>query len=228
MKLTLTIKKSEVPGVESFIFEPAEPVTWKAGQFFHYVLHHRPTDDRGSDRWFTIASAPSEKHIMITTRLAVENGSTFKKALQDLKIGDKIEVSDVDGEYVVQDLAQEYVFIAGGIGITPIRSILKELDQTGKQISATLLYANRDQNIVYKDELESFVKNNANIKIHYVISPERIDEAKIKELIPDLQKLLFYVSGPEPMVEGIGNTLKAMGVQADHLQQDWFPGYPAE
>lgn len=228
MKLILATRKEEVPGVTSFIFEPAEAVTWKAGQFFHYVLHHRPTDDRGSDRWFTISSAPSEKHVMITTRLAAEKGSTFKKALQELKIGDAIEMSDLDGEYIVEDLAAEYVFIAGGIGITPIRSILKELDQKGAQISATVLYANRDQNIVFKDELESFVKNNPKLKIQYIISPDRIDEAKIKELVPDLQKPLFYVSGPEPMVEGLGNTLKAIGVQADHLIQDWFPGYPAE
>lgn len=228
MKLTLINKKVEVPGVESFIFEAAEPITWKAGQFFHYVLHHRPTDDRGSDRWFTIASAPSEKHVMITTRLTAEHGSTFKQALQNIKIGEAIEISDLDGEYIVEDLTQEYVFIAGGIGITPIRSILKELDETQKQISATVLYANRDQNIVYKDELDGFAKKNANLKIHYSISPERINEAKIKELIPDLQKPLFYVSGPEPMVEGLGNTLKAMGVTADHLKQDWFPGYPAE
>lgn len=228
MKLILTTKKDEVLGVVSFIFEPAESLVWKAGQFFHYVLHHEPTDNRGSDRWFTIASAPSEKHVMITTRLATEHGSTFKKALQNLKIGDAIEISDLDGEYIVEDLTQEYVFVAGGIGITPIRSILKELDHAGAQISATVLYANRDQNIIYKDELESFVKNNPKLKIHYIISPERIDEAKIKKLVPDIQKALFYVSGPEPMVEGLGNILKAMGVHADHLKQDWFPGYPAE
>jgi ferredoxin-NADP reductase len=227
MKLILTTKKDEVPSVISFIFEPAEAITWKAGQFFHYVLHHEPTDNRGSDRWFTIASAPSEKHIMITTRLSAENGSTFKKALQDLETGGAIEVSDLGGEYIVEDLTQEYVFIAGGIGITPIRSILKELDYAGSQISATLLYANRDQNIVYKDELESFAKNNPKLKIHYIISPERIDEIEIKELIPNLQKPLFYVSGPEPMVEALGNILKTMGVQPDHLKQDWFPGYEA-
>ena len=84
MKLDLVSKKLELPGVTSFIFKPAEPVafggkiSWKAGQFFHYVLHHEPTDDRGSDRWFTISSAPSEGFIMITTRIAAEKGSTFK------------------------------------------------------------------------------------------------------------------------------------------------------
>ena len=228
MKLNLLHRKTEVPGVESFIFQPVESVTWKAGQFFHYVLHHEPTDDRGSDRWFTIAAAPSEKVVMITTRFTSEQGSSFKKALADFNIGDAIEVSDLDGDFTIDDLAKEYVFIAGGIGITPFRAILKDLDQKGEQIAATLLYANRDQNIVYKDELEEFAKHNPKLKIHYVISPERIDVAKIKELIPDMQKPMFYISGPEPMVESLGSALKEAGIGADHLKQDWFPGYPAE
>lgn len=228
MKLNLTGRKTEVPGVESFIFEPTGPASWKAGQFFHYVLHHEPTDNRGSDRWFTIATAPSEKAVMITTRLAADNGSSFKKALVALNIGDAIEVSELEGDFTVDDLEKEYVFIAGGIGITPFRSILKDLEQKGKQISATLLYANRDQNIAYKDELEALAKNNPGLKINYVISPERVDIAKIKSLVPDMQKPMFYVSGPEPMVESLGSALKEAGVPAERIKQDWFPGYPAD
>jgi len=228
MKLILENRKHEVPGVESFIFKPSEPVMWKAGQFFHYVLHHEPTDDRGSDRWFTIATAPSEKTVMVTTRFADDKRSTFKKAFANLKIGDAIEISDLGGDFTVEDLTKEYVFIAGGIGITPFRSILKDLDQSGKQVPITLLYANRDQNIVYKEELGAFAKNNPNLTIHFIISPERIDVAKIKEFFPDMQKPMFYISGPEPMVESLGNALKEAGITADHLKQDWFPGYPAE
>ncbi len=230
MKLNLINKKAEVPGVESFVFQPSEPVSWKAGQFFHYVLHHRPTDERGSDRWFTIASAPSEKNVMITTRFSsgADQESTFKKALAGLNVGDSVEVSELEGDFTVDDPGKEYVFIAGGIGITPFRSILKELNQNGAQPSVTLLYANRDQNIVYKDELESFAKANPNLKINYVISPERIDIEKIKSLVPDMQKPVFYVSGPEPMVESMGNSLKEAGIPADRIKQDWFPGYPAE
>ena len=74
MKLKLTARKREVPGVESFIFKPAEPIVWQAGQYLHYVLNHAPTDDRGSDRWFTIASAPYERHVMVTTRFADAKG----------------------------------------------------------------------------------------------------------------------------------------------------------
>lgn len=227
MKLTLVEKKEILPNVTTFIFQPPEKITWKAGQYFHYVLHHLPTDDRGSDRWFTIASAPFEEHIQITTRFS-EKGSSFKKKLQSLEVGKKIEVTDVVGKFIVEDPAREYVFIAGGIGITPFRSILKQLDHDKQPINVTLLYANRDQNIVFKDELEEIASRNSNFTIHYVFSPERVDEAKIKELVPDFANKIFYVSGPEPMVDAMGELLKTMGIAEENIKQDWFPGYPLE
>lgn len=138
MKLTLTTIKPESPDVKSFIFKPSKPLIWKAGQYLHYMLHHEPTDDRGSDRWFTIASAPFEHHVMITTRLAKTKGSTFKKNLKDLKVGEAIEVSDVDGDFIVTKKNKDYVFIAGGIGITPFRSILKEMQHAGIRLRVTL------------------------------------------------------------------------------------------
>jgi len=228
MKLTLSHLKAEVPGVVSFVFQLSEPVAWKAGQFFHYVLHHRPTDDRGSDRWFTIAAAPEEKVVMITTRFAADKESTFKQNLAALKPGDTIEVADLDGDFTVEDLKKNYVFIAGGIGITPFRAILKEIDLHGDKPSILLLYANRDQNVVYREELEGFAKNNPNFKIEYVFSPERIDVARIQKSVPNMKEPTFYVSGPEPMVESLSNALKDADVPGDHVKQDQFPGYPAE
>jgi ferredoxin-NADP reductase len=228
MKMKLVEKKFETPDVISFIFTPAEPVEWKAGQFFHYVLHHEPTDDRGSDRWFTNSAAPFENHVRITTRIAADKGSSFKNKLGSFPEGKNIEIAYVEGDFTVEDVNQEYVFIAGGIGITPFRSILKQLDYEKKTIKATLVYSNRDQNIVYKDELEELAKKNPGLQIHYIFSPEHIDEKKIRELVPDLQKPLFYISGPEPMVESLGNMLKEIGIPEDNIKQDWFPGYPAE
>lgn len=228
MKLTLIRKKQETPDICSFFFKPAKPVEWKPGQFFHYVLHHRPTDDRGSDRWFTIASAPSEDVIMLTTRLASEKGSSFKMTLSQLAVDAEIETSAIEGEFIVDDLTQEYVFIAGGIGVTPFRAILKDLDHKGQQISVSLLYSNRDQNVAYKEELESFAKKNPKIRIHYITSPDRIDEARIKALIPDLKTPLFYVSGPKPMVLSLDEKLKAMGIPSEHIKLDKFPGYSDE
>jgi ferredoxin-NADP reductase len=227
MKLTLLEKRNEFSDVVTFIFQPAEKVTWKAGQYYHYVLHHLPTDDRGSDRWFTIASAPFEEHIQITTRFS-EKGSSFKKKLHDLAIGKKIEVTDVVGKFFVDDSSKEYVFIAGGIGITPFRSILKQLEHDSQPINVTLLYSNRDQHIVFKDELETIAKNNPTLKIHYIFSPEHIDEKKIRKLVPDFENKQFYISGPEPMVDTLIEMLKTMGIIEENIMGDWFPGYPVE
>jgi len=228
MKLKLASRKAESPGVESFIFKPEEPLVWKAGQFLHYVLNHEPTDDRGSDRWLTIASAPCEKHVMLTTRFTSKHGSTFKKTLKALKAGDAIEISDLDGDFIVSDTKKPYVFIAGGIGITPFRSILKQAEHQGKQLRVTLLYANRKTVAAYQKEFDAMAKRNPHLAIHYLFHPQRIDKKTVKEFVPDLKKPTFYVSGPEPMVESIGKMLQQIGVPKNRIKQDWFPGYPAE
>jgi ferredoxin-NADP reductase len=228
MKLKLTARKTESPGVQSFVFKPEKPLTWKAGQFLHYVLNHAPTDDRGSDRWFTIASAPCERHVMVTTRFNSKRSSTFKKTLRALKPGDTIEVSDLDGDFIVSEPKKHYVFIAGDIGITPFRSILKQAEHQGRQLRVTLLYANRKNVAAYKKEFDAMAKRNPHLTIHYLFPPQRLDKKTVKELVPDLKKPLFYVSGPEPMVESLGQMLQSMGIPKRRIKQDWFPGYSAE
>lgn len=228
MYLKLLEKRHEVKGVTSFIWEPETPVKWTAGQYIHYVLHHIPTDDRGSDRFFTNSAAPFEKHLQITTRITTEKGSSFKKKLYELPVGKWIEISIVEGDFVLSDPSKEHVFIAGGIGITPFRSIIAQLNHEKKPINITLLYANHDENIVFKDEFEKIAKNNPNFKIHYILSPEHIDPAKVKEFVPNINKPIFYVSGPEPMVEDLIEMLKKMGISDSKIKGDWFPGYPKE
>lgn len=228
MKLKLIEKIQETSDVTSFIFEPSSELTWQPGQYLHYVLHHEPTDDRGSDRWFTNSAAPFENHIRITTRYSNEKSSTFKQKLFSLKEGKSIEFSVVQGDFTLDDLDKNHVFIAGGIGITPFRSILKQLEHDKNPINVTLLYANRDSNIVFKEELEAITSTHPSFIIHYVLSPDHIDEAKIKEYISDITTPIFYVSGPEPMVDALTETLKKMNIAEDHIKGDWFPGYPLE
>jgi ferredoxin-NADP reductase len=163
---------------------------------------------------------------MITTRLATEKGSSFKRALAALNEGDTIEADGPEGDFVVDNPAASYVFIAGGIGITPFHSILKEADHAGTKLHVTLLYANRDTSIPYREELDAMQKNNPNLTVHYLIDPERIDADKIKQLVPDLQTPRFYLSGPEPMVKSLAEVLAGLGIAADHIKLDDFPGYP--
>lgn len=225
MKLTLIDKKEEIPGVTTFIWKTDEDFTWKAGQLLHYTLPHENPDDRGIERFFTISYPPSGKNITITTRFAGEKGSSFKRALFSLPIGGEIEADNLEGDFTVEDPSEEYVFIAGGIGITPFHSILLELDAQNLPINVKLLYANRDENFVFKEELDALAEKHPNFKIRYFVEPLRIDKAAIREEVPDLSRPIFYVSGPEPMVIAFEKMLGEMGIPAPHIKRDEFPGY---
>ena len=118
-----------------------------------------------------------------------------------------------------------FVFIAGGIGITPFRAILLDLEHNKKPLNVQLLYANRDNDFPYRKELEALRRRHPEFRIDYVVSPNRIDEKSIPQLVPDIQKPMFYVSGPEPMVESMDKTLKKIGVSKKRIKNDFFPGY---
>lgn len=215
--------------VYRFVFSPKTPITWKPGQFIHYTLPHDNADDRGDERWFTISSAPFEKDIWITTRINNENGSTFKKRLLNLKPDEVIKTDEPDGSFVIDDLNKDYVFVAGGIGITPFRSILNQLHHDGKSITVELLYANRDENnIPFKDELEAISRAHEGFNITYFNGDNKIDEAALRQFATKLNDPVFYVSGPEPMVEAFKTILDNMGIDNDHAKFDYFPGYEAE
>ena len=117
MKLTLTDKRQETADVFSFYFEPQEPFKWKPGQFLFYTLNHPDPDERGVERYFTISTAPHESHVGITTRVTQ---SSFKQALNRMSKGETIQAKDLDGDFLLHQPSEEYVFVAGGIGIVYI------------------------------------------------------------------------------------------------------------
>lgn len=225
MQLTLVDRKQEAPDATSFIFRPAEPVSWKAGQFTTLKLPHDFPDERKTERYFTISSAPFENHVQITTRFAAERPSSFKRTLERLPLQATLEAAEPEGDFTVADPTEEMVWIAGGIGITPFRSILLDLDHRRMPMPVTLLYSNRDNHFVFKDELEALAGEHPEFKIHYFVSPQRIDAEAIKKLVPDVKKPIFYVSGPEPMVESFDKLLPTLGVPPHHMKTDYFPGY---
>jgi ferredoxin-NADP reductase len=159
---------------------------------------------------------------MLTTRFAPK-GSSFKKALKNLRPGDAIKAHDLEGDFVVEDAEKTFVFIAGEIGITPFRAILLDLDYNRKPVNLQLLYANRDNDFVYREELEILRNRQPKFGIDYVVSPKRIDEESIPRLVPDIERPFFYVSGPEPMVESMDETLKKLAFPREGLRTISFP-----
>lgn len=228
--MTLTFIKSDIKegDVRQFVFQPDEPIIWVAGQFIHYTLPHKDMDDRGDERWFTISSAPSEGKVVITTRINSDRSSTFKKALLGLKPGDKVEADLPEGDFTVSDDSRNYVFVAGGIGITPFRSILTEAGAKGQQLHVDLLYANRTTDITFKSELDNLQVKDPNLKVDYIIQPDRLDNQVLEEAIKSSDNPLIYVSGPEPMVESLTEEIAGLGVSQDNIKGDYFPGYEAD
>lgn len=212
MTLTLQSKKEEVPGVISFVFKLETPLTWVAGQFMQYSLG-------GDKRYFTISSASHEQNIMLTTRIDPNKCSDFKKTLLNMQTGQTIEATGPHGSFTLQDPQKNYVFMAGGIGITPFRSILLDLNHKNLPINVTLLYANRDQNIIFKEELEKLVKPL------YFIDPQKIDESALRTTIPYTPPTIHYISGPEPFVMSMEKLLSNLGVLDENIARDYFPGY---
>lgn len=225
MKLTLIEKRQELETIISFIFKTDPPLSWKAGQFIRYHIEDPHCDERKQDRYFTIASAPYEKNIMLTTKVVPDDGSSFKKDLMGLSLGDVVEATGPGGQFVVEDPIKQYVFIAGGIGITPFRSIILSLDYNQNPINVTLLYANRTPDFIFKEELENVRAKHPEFKIEYFVDPARIDEQAINSLIINRQSLIYYVSGPEPMVEAMEKMLYGMGIPKEQVKRDYFPGY---
>lgn len=224
MKLTLREVRLETGDCLSFLFQPPKPVNWQPGQYFKYTLPHPNADERGDTRYFSIASAPHEGVVMITTRFA-GRGSSFKRALRDLKPGYVIDADELDGDFVLNDPRRDYIFVAGGIGITPFRAILLDLDHRDKPIHVSLLYANRNDEFPYKAELERLREKHADFHIEYFVSPRRIDEKVVREYQQKLRDPLIYVSGPEPMVESFDKLLARMGIPESQIKNDFFPGY---
>jgi ferredoxin-NADP reductase len=221
----------EAANIKTFCFTPERAVQYTPGQYAEWTLKHPRPDNRGVKRWFTLSSSPTEDHISITTKFNDKKSSSFKKALFGLKPGDEILVSDPMGDFVLPKLIQTpLIFVAGGIGITPFRSMLTWLSATGETRPIKLLYAVRGEDeIIFQ---ETFDK--ANIHATIVVSDPspawggergRLSAELILGLGQPPEDGLVYVSGPEPMVEILEKDLKRAGLAKHQFVGDFFPNY---
>ncbi len=225
MRVELIKRIKETRDTFSFIFKPEKEIYWKAGQFVFYRIPHRNPDSRGIERHFTISSAPHEKNIMLTTRFDFKKGSSFKRALYNLEPGSIVEASDIQGDFTIKSEDKKFVFIAGGIGVTPYRSIMLDLAHRGRGPDITVLYGNKNMDIVFKDVLDGLAASNDWLDLNYIIEPRLIDSDVIKRSVSDIFNSVYYTSGPRKMVEIIVKTLLEMNLKEENMIVDYFPGY---
>lgn len=213
-------KESE--DVYSFLFEKEEGLTWKAGQYGLFIITHKKI--KNATKPFSIASAPTENVVKITTRIS-DAPSDYKKALLELKQGMKIKMGGPVGDFNLSDNSPT-LLIAGGIGITPIRSILKQIEAEGnkdrKQIH--LLYMDSQKSYLFKDELDA-IAGSTSINVAYLDSREELQQEidKFTALYKDNGK--YFVAGPKPMVDSLLDYLKNKNIPKQNIKKDAFFGY---
>ena len=215
-KVKLIRSYDEVGNIRTFVFETGG-ASWQAGQYQTWELAQVEGDDKAKRRFFTIAAAPSEGEFHISTRVS---DSAFKQALNALRPGDEIEAHGIEGDFVWED-DEVVVLVAGGIGVTPYRSMLLERAATGKLLDAHLLYFGRDENFAFRSEFDRLQAAHPELKIDYIVG-ESITADTILLHAPEAIEKTTYLSGPEPIVDTVGDDLQQRGVK---LKQDWFPGY---
>lgn len=210
----------------SLIFQPQEEFRWNAGQAMEVHLPHENMDARGDVRTFSISSAPSEGFVMITTRNYGDDASSFKKALFNLEQGDTVEVSgpfNSRGNFEAENPALDYIFLVGGVGVTPVRSIMKEYELTNKQLKGTLIFANRDDQYIFGEELDEVAKKFA----RFTVQPyhtRRIDEFVVSDLYMRYPTGIFEVSGPPTFIDEITMLLQDAGVSERNIKSSTFKG----
>jgi ferredoxin-NADP reductase len=239
LKLVLKLKEKipQSPDTFDFIFPLPGKIAFAPGQYMELTLPHKNSDSRGLRRYFTLASSPTEDNIRVGVKF-YRPGSSFKKALSALDGQSPVVASQLSGDFTLpKNDQQKLVFIAGGIGITPFRSMLKYLLDTGKKRDIVLLYSNRTAaDIIYRDVLDE-VQKRLGIRIIYTLTDKslippswrgrtgRVDETMLRGEIPDYRDRKFYLSGPHTLVSGFEETLKSMGVPEGRIIKDFFPGF---
>lgn len=223
--LNLKSKTEMAPTIYKFIFEPDRKIKFKAGQYMEIMLPHKDQDIRGERRYFTIASSPTEKDVTLIIRL-ITSGSTFKKYLSELEINATLYGQQIRGDFTLDttNTSSKYLFIAGGIGITPFISIVSYLLTKNRQVNATLLFvSSKETDFIYKDLWERAQKL-IGLKVHY-LTKEQLNKTFVTTHIVDYKEHTVYISGPNTMVQTYTELFSKLGIKKRNIKTDYFNGF---
>ncbi|HSX09323.1 MAG TPA: FAD-dependent oxidoreductase [Candidatus Saccharimonadales bacterium] len=235
--IKLTKKILVAKDTYSFYFKRPKEFNFISGQYNRWTLPINATDGRGSSRFFTISSPPSEKESLVVTTKIIQ--SDFKNALLNLEVGQEIKIFGPMGQFIIDETHQtDHVFIAGGIGITPFYSMLMDAStkKSNKKLTLLASFSTTDE-IIFLNELEKASTLYDQINVVYTITqPQksqtpwdgqtgRISEELIKKYVNDIPTSIFYIVGPPSMVEEIQTLLKKMNVPNKNIKTEQFTGY---
>ncbi|HLN19145.1 MAG TPA: RnfABCDGE type electron transport complex subunit D [Patescibacteria group bacterium] len=236
-KLILQLERIDLIGDDLFelVFSHRGKFKFRPGQYLEWTMAHNHPDRSGTRRYFTIASAPTEQEIRIGIKYN-QGKSSYKRALLSMKKGDKIFASQLAGDFTLpKSRNKKLVFIAGGIGITPFRSMVKYIIDKNERRDIVLFYSCKlPEEITYKNIFDS--AQNSGVKTVYTLTdkqaPEipwcyrgRLDARIIEKEVPDYSERIFFISGPNTMVEAYKKMLHELGINSSQIKTDYFPGF---
>jgi len=236
--LPLKEKRQVAKGTMSFAFELGGPAfAFKPGQFVRITLSDPPyQDEKGNARNFSIASSPRDPFILIATRMT---GSAFKRSLAEIPLGSAVHVEGPYGSFLLHgDPAKPAAFFAGGIGVTPFRSMIKNLTEEKLPYRLVLIYSNRTpESAAFLQELQGWARKNPRLRLIVTMTqPEKseigwskqrgyVDAAFVKAHLDDLRRFIHYVAGPPGFVAGVSRSLLEAGAREEDIRREEFEGY---
>ena len=236
-RIKLKNRKEIAAGTMAFHFEKPAGFTFTAGQAGEFTLPNPPeTDAEGNVRSFTLASAPFEEDLMIATRM---RDTAFKRSLKAIPLDTELTLEAPWGELTLHDNARiPAVFLTGGIGITPVRSMVLQATHDHLPHKLTLLYANRQpKDAAFLDELTAAQTANPNFTLVATMSDTEksaaqwngetghVDKAMLTKYLADLTLPIYYISGPPGMVAAMQKILSDAGVKTSNVRAEEFSGY---
>jgi len=210
-------------------------VNFQPGQYFFVTLPdvgHQ--DERGLRRHITVVTSPNERGVLgLATRM---RDSAFKRTLSELPVGTEVDVEEPKGRFVLpDDASRPLVFVAGGIGITVFRSMLRYIHEQGLPHRVTLVYSNRDrESAAFLDELRELEQKLPDFRLVPTMTQDptwdgearKIDAQFFSDYVGDnLNDFTFMVAGPPAMAEGVQQALAQAGVRQENVVADRFSGY---
>jgi ferredoxin-NADP reductase len=203
------------------VFERPRGFDYEAGDWVDLAFDG---DLRGG-RTYSLSSSPTEPELMITFK---QGQSEVKRALAGAAPGDRVGVTAFGNDYEFQ-LAEhrDSVLIAGGVGVAPFRSMVKEMVDAGRSGSLRLVYLNATDDFLFEDELDAWCSELPDARVDYIVTQgvKRKDrERMLRDIIP-VTAHLYYVAGAEGMIESTEALLDTMGVDHDDIRIDSFEGY---
>ncbi len=228
-KLLLKLKEKIqlAPDIFDFVFALDAPIKYTPGQYMEFTLDHPHPDSRGNRRYLSLASSPTEQELRVGIKFG-SPPSSYKRCLLSATKGQKIAAGQLIGDFTLpKDVNKKLVLIAGGIGITPYRSMLKYLIDTNQKRDIVVLYSAKNQlEFVYKDVLTE-AENKLGIKTIYVDTQTQghMDQARLAREIPDYRERTFYISGSHGVVTAFEEVLKQLKIPKRQIITDYFPGF---